>query len=96
MSAMTAALYLQTVVQSEVLVTFACGEQQMTRPLGVCRLVARNLSALHRRRLQILPDPNKLLPRLQELRQEPAEFNLLLHYSSLITLVTDYLLHQSQ
>lgn len=84
MAAMTAALYLQAVIQSEVLVTFACGEQQVTRPLGVCGFVARNLSALHRRRLQILPDPNKLLPRLLELRQEPPRHTVNF-YSTTVT-----------
>lgn len=64
-------MYLQTVVQGEMLVALACGEQQMTCALGISGFVAGHLSVLRRCRLQILPNPNELPPGLHQLGQEP-------------------------
>lgn len=63
--------HLQTVIQGKVLVAFACSEQQVTCPLGVGGFMSRHLSVLRRCRLQILADPDKLLPGLRQLGQEP-------------------------
>lgn len=67
----TAFLYLQAVVQGKMLEAFACGEQQVAHTLGVSEFVARHLSVLRRRRLQVLPDPDKVPPGLRQLGQEP-------------------------
>lgn len=67
--------YLQTVIQGKVLGTFSCGEQQVTRALRLGSFMSRHLGILHRCRLQILPDPNKLLPGLRKLREEPEDTN---------------------
>lgn len=75
------AAYLQTVVQSKVLVAFPRGEKQVTRSLGVCSFVPRHLRVFHRRRLQILTDANKLPPGLRQLRKEPHRHQQALDYS---------------
>lgn len=64
-------VYLQTVVQGKVLVAFTCGEEQVTRPFGFCSFVSRHLSVFHRRRLQIVPNADKLPPGLCQLGEEP-------------------------
>lgn len=63
--------YLQTVVQGKVLVALVCGEQQVTGPLRLASLVPGYLSVLGCRRLQVLPDADKLLAGLHQLREKP-------------------------
>jgi hypothetical protein len=57
-------IYLQAVIKGKVLVTFACGQQKMAGALCIGDFVAVYLGIFHRRRLQILPNPHKLLPSL--------------------------------
>lgn len=53
-------VYLQTVVEGKVLMALSCGEKQVARSLGVGSFVARDLSILQSRRVQVLPDPEEL------------------------------------
>lgn len=80
---MAAFVYLQAVIQGKVLKAFACCKQQVTHALCVSGFVARRRSVLNYRHLQIFSNPNKVLPGLCQLWQEPQRqplWSLLIHF----------------
>lgn len=62
--------YLQAVVQGKVLVALACGEQQMTGPLGLSGFVPGHLSIFCRRCLQVVTNPDELLASFHQLGEK--------------------------